>query len=83
MKLTLSPGKKTELPIFCFCYLTLSLLVETSHLLITFAISLDPEEARQNVGPHLDTNCLTLMVFMKEFLKKLLLKKNSTDNKNM
>ena len=28
-------------------------------LLITFANSLDPNQARQNVGPDLDRNCLT------------------------
>ena len=30
------------------------------YLLITFANSLDPGQARQNVGPDLDPNCLTL-----------------------
>ena len=30
------------------------------HLLITFASSLDPDQAQQNVGPDLDPNCLTL-----------------------
>ena len=29
-------------------------------LLITLANSLDPDQARQNVGPDLDLNCLTL-----------------------
>ena len=29
-------------------------------LLITFANSLDPDQAQQNVGPDLDPNCLTL-----------------------
>ena len=29
-------------------------------LLITFANSLDPDQARQNVGPDLDPNCLPL-----------------------
>ena len=29
-------------------------------LLITFANSLDPNQARQNIGPDLDPNCLTL-----------------------
>ena len=28
-------------------------------LLITIANSLDPDQARQNVGPDLDPNCLT------------------------
>ena len=32
--------------------------------------SLDPDQARQNVGPDLDPNCLTLMVFLKEFIEK-------------
>ena len=30
------------------------------HLLISFANSLDPDQDRQNVGPDLDPNCLTL-----------------------
>ena len=34
-------------------------------LLITFANSLDPDQARQNVGPVLDSYCLTLMAFLK------------------
>ena len=29
-------------------------------LLISFANSLDPDQARQNVGPDLEPNCLTL-----------------------
>ena len=29
-------------------------------LLITFEYSLDPDQARQNVGPDQDPNCLTL-----------------------
>ena len=36
-------------------YLTLCPLC----LLITFANSFDPDQARQNVGPDLDPNCLT------------------------
>ena len=35
--------------------LTLYLLVSS-----TFANRLDPDQARQNVGPDLDPNCLTL-----------------------
>ena len=30
------------------------------HLLITFANNLDPDQDRQNVGPGLDQNCLTV-----------------------
>ena len=35
---------------------------------ITFANSLGPD---QNVWPELDHNCLTLMVFLKEFFEKV------------
>ena len=40
-------------------------------MLIAFASSLDPDQTRQNVGPDLDPNCLTLMVFRKEFFKRI------------
>ena len=47
-------------------------------LLITFANSLDPDQDGQNVGPDLDSNCLTLRwCSLKTFLKKLILKKKS------
>ena len=50
-------------------------------LLITFANSLDPDQARHNVGPDLDPNCLTFRWYSKKnFSKKLILKK-SADNK--
>ena len=44
-------------------------------LLITFANSLDPDQAWQNVGPDMDPNCLTLWwnswkIFWKIHLKK-------------
>ena len=43
-----------------------------------FANSLDPDQARQNMGPDLEPNCL--MVFLKEFFeKKKKKKKKSTD----
>ena len=37
---------------------------------MTFANSLDPDQAQQNVGPDLDSNYLTLMVFVTEFMIK-------------
>ena len=40
-------------------------------LLITFTNSLDPNQDQQNVGPDLDPNCLTLIVFLKEFFEKV------------
>ena len=46
------------------------------HLLISFVNSLDPDQARQNVGPDLDPNSFdTLMVFLKDFFEKVNLKK--------
>ena len=40
-------------------------------LLITYANSLDPDQDRQNVGPDLDPNRWTLMIFMKLFFEKV------------
>ena len=40
-----------------------------SPLLITSTNSLDPDQARRDVGPDLNPNCLTLMVFLKEFFE--------------
>ena len=49
----------------------------------TFANSLDPDQARQNVGPDLDPKLFdTLMVFLKEFFKKVDFEKKSADDKN-
>ena len=46
-------------------------------LLKAFANTLDPDQARQNVGLDLDQNCLTLWSnSKKKFSKKLILKKN-------
>ena len=46
-------------------------------LLITFANSLDPDQARQNVGSDLDLNCLRLRWYSwKNFSEKMNLKKN-------
>ena len=55
---------------------------EFCRLLITFANSLDPDLAWQNIGPDLDSNCLTLwLYFWKIVLKKLILKKNTQTTK--
>ena len=40
------------------------------HLLISFANSLDPDQARQNVGPDLDPNCLTDVIPERFFFEK-------------
>ena len=52
------------------------------YLLITFAKSLDQGQARQNVGPDLDPNCLTLWWYFRKIYLKMLILKNSADNKN-
>ena len=44
--------------------------VLSCRLLITFANSLDPNQAQRFVGPDLDPNCLTLMVFLKDIFEK-------------
>ena len=40
-------------------------------MLITFASSLDPDQARQKVGSDLDPNCLTLFQKSKLIVKKI------------
>ena len=44
-------------------YLSLATLC----MLMTFSNNLDPDQARQIVGPDLDPNCLTLMAFIVDF----------------
>ena len=46
-------------------------------MLITFANTLDLDQDRQNVGPDLYPNYMRLLMFLKEFLKRLILKKVS------
>ena len=43
----------------CSVFNSLPASADFCHLLITFANSLDLDQARQNVGPDLDPNCLT------------------------
>ena len=51
-------------------------------LIDTFANSLDTDQDRQNVGSDLDTNCFTLLiVFLKEFFKKVDFEKKSEQTK--
>ena len=61
-------------PKLCWLNITVYLFLargDFCHLLITFANSLDPDQGRQIVGPDLDQNCLTLMVFLKESFEKV------------
>ena len=53
-----------------FVYGEQSLSVVTRDLLITFANSLDTDQVRNNVGPDLDPNYDTLMVFLKDIFEK-------------
>ena len=43
----------------CSAFNSLPASGNVCHLLITFANRLDQDQARQNVGPDLDPNCLT------------------------
>ena len=52
------------------------------HLLITFANSLDQDQARQNVGPDLGPNCLTLWWYSwKNFFERVNFKENPQTTK--
>ena len=53
---------------------SLSASGDLCRLLITFANSSDPDQARQNIGSDLDSNVLTLMVFLEDFFEKVYLK---------
>ena len=44
---------------------------------------MDPDQARQNVGPEIDPKCLTLMVFLEEFFEKADFEKNQQTTKSM
>ena len=82
---------------FCICITNRSIIIQVisveaflnsfptsgnfCHLLITFANSLDPDKARQNIGPDLDSNCLTFWWYSWKNFWKNLLKKKSTDDK--
>ena len=59
MKLTLAKVFARKYYQEVVLYLTLPASGNFCHLLITFANSLDPDQAQQNVGPDLDPNCLT------------------------
>ena len=60
--------------------LTLSHLVQC-HLQKFFATNLDPAQSRQNIGPDLDPNRLTLWWYSwKKLLNKLILFKKSTED---
>ena len=52
-------------------------------MMITLVNSFDPDQARQNMVPELDQNCLSLrvMVFQKSFFKKVTFLKRSAATK--
>ena len=49
----------------------------------SLANSLDPDQARLNVGPDLGPDCLTLMVFLKEFFEKVDFEKKISQQQSM
>ena len=52
----------------------------TRRLLIIFGNSLDPDQARQDVGPDLDLNCLDTDCTPERTFRKGLILKESADN---
>ena len=59
----------------------LGALKNLSSLRWAFAKSLYPDQDNQYIWPDLDPNCLTLMVFLTEFLEKVNVEKKSATNK--
>ena len=60
MKLTLAKVLASKVvSTSCFVFNPLPARGTFGCLLITFASSLDPDQARQNFGPDLDPSCLT------------------------
>ena len=62
-----------------FFLLTIYFLLAHLSILVSSADSLYPDQAQQNVGPHLDPNCLTLMV--QNLFLKALFEKDEFENK--
>ena len=52
-------------------------ILETGHLSIILANSLDPDRVRQNVGPDLDPSCLSVMILMKECFESLFFERSA------
>ena len=52
-------------------------------LLIIFANSLDPDQDRQTVGPDLDPNHLTLIVFLQDILEIVNFERSADNNKTL
>ena len=61
----------------------IELFISWCHLLITFANSLDPDQAQENVGHDLDPNYLTLCWYSWKNFWKLILKEISRQQKSM
>ena len=63
--------------------LTLCMLVTTFSSADYICKQFGPRSGLTKVVPHLDPNCLTLMVFLKDFFWKCLLQKKSANDKNI
>ena len=60
-----------EAPSQEFSLLTLSLPAMTCHLAANLCKHFGPDHDGQKVGPDLNPDCLTLIVFLKEFFEKV------------
>ena len=61
---------------------TISSPAANSRLLLIFSYSLNPDQARQNIGPDLDPKCFTLHVPAERFLENFILNKSTDDKKS-
>ena len=61
---------------------TISSPAANSRLLLIFSYSLNPDQARPNIGPDLDPKCFTLHVPAKRFLENFILNKSTDDKKS-
>ena len=61
---------------------TISSPAANSRLLLIFSYSLNPDQARQNIGPDLDPKCFILHVPAERFLENFILNKSTDDKKS-
>ena len=63
----------------CLCKCSVSIVFPVLFASGDFANSLDPDYDRLNVHPDLDPNCLTRIVFLKEYFEKVDFEKSADD----
>ena len=72
---------RQKLPFLWTCSNSVLASGDFCRLLITFANSFDPDQDRQNVGPDLDPNCLTLWWYSRKNFDNVNFEKNQQTTK--